>query len=323
MALHLDAQQVSALLDPEIAAFFEKFPSPFGIVNAKTLSASRELMTTEFPYEISGKVSIEQRFVPAVGDQPEVMLRVHRPVGVDGSLPCLVWMHGGGLVMGTANGDDARFESWCQTHQMVAVSVEYRLAPETPYPGPLEDCYVGLRYVHEHAWSLGIDAQRIGVGGSSAGGGLAAGLALLARDRGEIEVSFQLLFYPMIDDRRTNTSASWEVPIWAPESNTFGWTSYLPVTVGGPDVPGYAAAARATDLSGLPPALIVVGGLDGFVDEDVDYAARLNRCGVPTELHVYPGCPHAFDVFAPYSTIAKRTRRDVAEWLTSQLTHQI
>jgi acetyl esterase/lipase len=315
----MHTEDVARLMDSEIAAFLARFPVQFGSLNADSIDASRALMTTVFPYESSGHVRIEEHIVPAENGEPEVVLRVHRPVNAEGPLPCLYWMHGGGLVMGWAKGDDARFESWCQTHQMVAVSVEYRLAPETPYPGPLEDCYRGLRFIQQHAVDLGIDPAQIGIGGSSAGGGLAAGLALLARDRGEIEIQFQLLFYPMIDDRRTTPSASWDVPVWPPQSNTFGWTSYLPDVVGGPDVPGYAAAARATDLTGLPNTLLIVGGLDGFVDEDVAFASRLNQAGVSTELHVYPGGPHAFDVFAPYAALSKRATRDVAEWLSKQL----
>ncbi len=314
----MNTDDIAKLLDPEIAAFFVKYPPMVGTISSDTLEAARATILTP-PYEASGAVTIEDHIVPAQGAEPAVSIRVHRPVGVDGMLPCLVWMHGGGLVMGTAAGADAQFETWCVQHRMVAVSVEYRLAPETPYPGPLEDCYRALRHVHQNATSFGVDANRIGIGGASAGGGLAAGLGLLARDRAEVPVLFQLLVYPMIDDRRTTTSSSWEVPVWNPPSNTFGWTSYLPGIVGGPDVPIYAAAARAQDVSGLPPTHIMVGGLDLFVDEDTDYARRLIQAGVPTELHVYPGAPHAFELFAPYTTIAKRAQRDLAEWLTARL----
>jgi acetyl esterase/lipase len=211
--------------------------------------------------------------------------------------------------------EDLRFDRWCQSLNCVGVAVEYRLAPETPYPGPLEDSYAGLRWVHANAGNLGIDTSRLGIGGASAGGGLAAGLALLARDRGEVPLAFQLLIYPMIDDRITSVSSSWEgVPIWTPASNRTGWAAYLGPLAGG-DVPIYAAASRAEDLRGLPPAMIPVGALDGFLDEDVDYAMRLTHAGVPTELRVYPGGPHGFDGLLPGTPLARRARRDIEEWL--------
>ena len=198
------------------------------------------------------------------------------------------------------------------------MSVEYRLAPETPYPGPLEDCYAGLRWTFEHASDLGVTPDRIGIAGASAGGGLAAALGLLARDRGEVPVAFQLLECPMIDDRQTTSSSQLDgLPIWSRESNTFGWRAYLGDLYGG-DVPAYAAAARAADLAGLPPALVIVGGADGFRDEDIDYALRLNQAGVPTELHVLPGAPHGVQMFTE-SVVARRWNQTVTEWLEQQL----
>jgi acetyl esterase/lipase len=201
----------------------------------------------------------------------------------------------------------------------VGVSVEAGLAPETPYPGPLEDCYEGLRWTYDHADELGVDRARIGIGGVSAGGGLAAGLALLARDRGEVPVAFQLLECPMIDDRQTTSSSRLDgLPIWSRESNEFGWRSYLGDLYGTDDIPPYAAAARAENLVGLPPALVIVGGADGFRDEDIEYALRLNQSGVPTELHVLPGAPHGVQMFMD-SAVARRWGQIVTEWLGLQL----
>src|SRR5690606_2208310 len=142
-----------------------------------------------------------------IDESTGVTIRVHRPIGVDGDLPCVYWMHGGGLVLGSNTGDDLRFDNWCRSLQCVGVSVDYRLAPETPYPGPLEDCYAGLAWVHAQAATLGVDTSRVGIGGASAGAGLAAALALLARDRGAPSVAFQLLIYPMLDDRQITTSS--------------------------------------------------------------------------------------------------------------------
>jgi triacylglycerol lipase len=305
------------LLDPEIAAMLEALPSI--VVSADSLDAMRA-----FPlgatYEPSGQVTFEDHAVaPVGGSGPDVVVRVHRPVGVEGPLPAIYAIHGGGYVLGTYESDDARFESWCVRHRCIGVAVEYRLAPETPYPGPLEDCYAGLAWTTAHAAELGIDPARIGVMGTSAGGGLAAALALLVRDRGELALAFQLLACPMVDDRQVTVSSQLDdLAIWSRESNGFGWRSYLGPLHGTDDVPAYAAPARATDLTGLPPALISVGGADGFRDEDITYALRLSEAGVPTELHVYPGAPHGVQLFAT-SEAARRWNRHEAEWLDLQL----
>jgi acetyl esterase/lipase len=310
---------VSSLLDPEIAAFLAAMPfdigAALGSMNDDTIAAIREGFNAAAPVELSDQVVRE--WVP-VPDTPGVMVRVHRPVAPGPARPCLVWMHGGGLVLGTAEADDPRFDRWCQMFDIVGVSVEYRLAPETKYPGPLEDCYAALRWVHDNAASLGVDPARIGIGGASAGGGLCAGLGLLARDRGEVPVAFQLLIYPMIDDRQVTVSSRWIDPIWPPSANLYGWTAYLGAAKGGPDVPIYAAAARATDLTGLPPSFVCVGALDGFSDEDIDYAVRLRHAGVPTELHVYEGAPHGFDALLAGTTVSRRCVADMEEWLATR-----
>jgi len=173
--------------------------------------------------------------------------------------------------------------------------------------------------VHANAAVLGVDPARIGIGGASAGAGLAAGLALLTRDRGAIPLAFQLLIYPMLDDRQITPSSGWLDPIWPPAANTYGWTAYLGAAKGGPDVPAYAAPARATDLAGLPPTIISVGAIDGFCDEDIDYAIRLRHAGVPVELHVYPGAPHGFDSLLPGLEISRRAARDMEDWLAARL----
>jgi len=215
--------------------------------------------------------------------------------------------------------NDLRFDRWCTDLGCVGASVEYRLAPEAKYPAAIEDCYAGLAWMHANADALGVDRGCIGIGGESAGGGLAAALGLLARDRAELPVAFQLLIYPMIDDRQITESSQWPDPIWPPNANTYGWSAYLGAQKGADDVPIYAAPARATDLAGLPPTLISVGAIDGFSDEDIDYAVRLRHAGVPVELHVYPGAPHGFDSFAPETATARRANHDMAEWLREQL----
>lgn len=306
---------VEELLDPEIAEALQAMP-PMGGFTLEQLPAIREQRLAQLEaVELSDRVERRDYQVPGLNGAPEVTIRVHRPVGVEGPLPCIYFMHGGGYILGTYAMDDLRFDRWCPKLGCVGVSVEYRLAPETPYPGPLEDSYAGLAWVYQHAAELGIDPARIGIGGASAGGGLAAGLALYARDRGEVPLSFQLLIYPMIDPRRVTESSTWDVPIWPPASNELGWKAYLGELAPDGDLPPYAAPALAADLRGLPPAMVPVGALDGFLDEDVEYAMRLNRSGVPAELHVYPGGPHGFDGIMPGTALARRARHDMEEWL--------
>jgi len=301
------------LLHPDVAAAAELIP--FDEVTAEILPSLRAgLGTVEVP--LSDAVERTDHVVPG---KVEVPVRVHRPAGSDGARPCVYSIHGGGYVIGSYDMDDLLFDELCPKLGVVGVSVEYRLAPETPYPGPLEDCYQGLRWTHEHADELGIDPSCIGVTGVSAGGGLAAALALLARDRGQLPVAFMLLDSPMLDDRQiTPSSQQDKLPVWSRGSNTFGWKSYLGDLYGRDDVPYTAAPARADDLSGLPPAFVSVGAVDGFRDEDVDYAQRLNRADVPTELHVYPGACHGFQM-AREAPVTKQCRRDRDDWLRRQL----
>jgi acetyl esterase/lipase len=298
-------------LDPEIeAALLARGTSP--PLGLDRLAQARNLLASMDGMASSTGVS---RRDYVVAGTPDVTVRVHVPSAVQPAAPCLYHIHGGGYVLGHRSMDDPRFDRWCPSVGLIGVSVEYRLAPETPYPGPLDDCYAGLKWVFEHAEELGIDSTRIGIGGASAGGGLAAALALLARDRGELPVAFQMLAYPMIDDRQTSESSHWEVPSWTPADNEFGWRSYLG-DLYGRDVPYLAAPSRAPDLTGLPSALVYVGTLDGFCDEDVLYAMRLYQAGVPTELHVYSGLPHGFESAAPDAAVTKRCQRTVEEWLT-------
>jgi acetyl esterase/lipase len=255
-----------------------------------------------------------------VAGDPGVPVRVHVPKGdAAGLRPGLFSIHGGGYIGGSYGMYDAMFDRLCPMLGVVGVSVDYRLAPETTYPGPLEDCYHGLLWTFEHADDLGVDRDRIGVLGGSAGGGLAAAVALLSRDRGEVALAFQVLNSPMLDDRQVTRSSQIDgLPIWSRESNALGWRSYLGPLYGTGEVPYTAAPARAADLSGLPPALVTVGAVDGFLDEDVDYALRLNHAGVPAELHVYPGACHGFQL-AVVGEINRQHNRDVEEWLARQI----
>lgn len=229
---------------------------------------------------------------------PPVQVRLHRPVAPGPApVPLVLWVHGGGLVSGTPVQDDATCTAFSRELGAVVAAVRYRLAPAHPGPAAVEDVYAALRGLHARAAHVGIDPSRIAVAGASAGGGLAAAAAQVAHDRGEVPLAFQLLVYPMLDDRTvTRTDHDTRgVRVWTPRSNRFGWTSYLGGPPGADVVPEYVVPARRQDLSGLPPAWIGVGDLDLFHDEDLRYAERLREAGVPCEVHVVPGAFHGFD----------------------------
>lgn len=237
-------------------------------------------------------------------------VRVFTPVDASGPLPALLWIHGGGYVIGSAAMDDATCARFADRLGLFVVSVDYRLAPEHPFPTPLEDCYAGLRWL---ATRTSVDPDRIAVGGMSAGGGLAAALVQMAVDRGDVSPAFQLLVYPMLDDettRRADPDPD-SLRVWSADANRFGWSSYLGDDTGRPE---WAAAARRRDLSGLPPAWIGVGSADLFHDEDLAYARRLEAAGVPCQVDVVDGAYHAFDVIEAKTAVARDfvARRDAA-----------
>jgi acetyl esterase/lipase len=298
-------------LDPEIAAVATTAPARNLLLEG--LDGLRAVTRPTYP--MSPAVALEDHRV-----NDDVFVRVYqtRERG-DGGAPAIFSIHGGGMVIGDVDMDDARFDRWCQMFSCVGVSVHYRLPPETPYPGPLDDCAAGYRWVLDHAEELGVDVGRVGMAGSSAGGGLAAGLALRLRDDGGALPAFLLLEAPMIDDRQQTPSSTQDgLLVWTRESNEFGWRAYLGDLYDSPDVPTYAAAARATDLSGLPPTFVSVGGADGFRDEVVDFAQRLMHAGTPTELHVYAGAPHGVAMFAG-TAVARRFHDDADRWVATLL----
>ncbi len=303
-------------LDPELRAVVEKLPTdrPMNLNEIPKARAGMKKMVTAMLANMPAVegVTSQDRMVPGAKGDPEVRVRVYKANDQKGKLPALLWIHGGGYVMGDIEMDDRLMMQLAKRIGCVAVSVDYRLAPENPFPAPVEDCYAGLKWLSAHAGELGVEPSRIAIGGASGGGGLCAGLALIVRDRGEVPVAFQLLIYPMIDDRNV-TPASHAITdprMWNRESNRLGWKAYLGRDGGGADVSPYAAASRATDLKNLPPAYIPVGALDLFVDENIEYAQRLIQAGVPTELHVYPGAFHGFDLFAPSAKVSKQFKAD-------------
>lgn len=221
----------------------------------------------------------------------------------------LLWIHGGGFAIGAPEQDFLFINGFCGDGDCVAVLPDYRRSTEAPYPAALDDCYLALQWMASHADELGVDVHRLFVGGDSAGGGLTAALCLLARDRGEVRIAFQMPLYPMLDDREeTESSRENDAPVWNTKSNREGWRLYLGAAVGSDNVPAYAAPARAQDLRGLPPACTFVGTIDPFHDETVRFFERLRDAGVPVYIKEFPGCFHGFDLLAYRSAPAREAR---------------
>lgn len=307
------ALDINAQLDEEHIAVLDSMPIRLDL---RDIEAARESAAERRAQmgvaAMPDSVALEDRMAPGPEGAPDVMVRLYRPASLPANAPAFYWVHGGGMVMGNVEQSDPYCARVANELNVLVASVEYRLAPEHPFPAPMDDCYAGLQWFASAAGELGFDRSRLAIGGGSAGGGLAAGLALLARDRGEIDVCFQLLVYPMIDDRNTTRSSHAIVDhrVWNRASNLAGWDAYLAGQAGGDDVSPYAAPARATDLVGLPPTYINVGTLDLFVDEDLEYAHKLMAAGVPVELHVYPGAFHGSPTLVPNSALSKRWAAD-------------
>jgi acetyl esterase/lipase len=268
---------------------------------------------------MGGTFEVEDRQVPGPQGEPDISLLICRPTAPAsaGARPVIYHVHGGGMVIGNNRvGVDVPL-AWAQALDAVVVSVEYRLAPEHPHPAPVEDVYAGLLWTADHAAELGADPERIVIAGASAGGGLCAALALLTRDRKGPQPIGQVLMCPMLDDRN-DTPSTYQMAglgVWDRTANETGWTALLGSRRGGPDVPAYAAPARAEDLSGLPPAFLDVGSAETFRDEVVAYASRIWQAGGVAELHVWPGGFHGFDGFAPQAALSQSARAAHVNWL--------
>jgi acetyl esterase/lipase len=299
-------------IDPQslepLVALYAALPGGFNAIpdiNARraTLNGMLEAMTADLPP--NENVVLEDRVIPGPAGNPDLAVRIYRPANATGPLPGILFLHGGGMVMGTLDTDHLTAVMLCETIGALIVSVDYRLAPENPAPAAIEDCYAGLQWMAEHADELGYTPiDRLAVYGGSAGGGLAIATALVSRDRGGPAIRFLMAPYPQIDDRNETQSSQVivDIGIWDRAGNIEAWEWYL----GGNPADQYSAPTRAIDLTGLPPTFIDVGDQDMFMDEDLEFAHRLKDAHVPVELHVYPGAYHASEVFAPTAELSQR-----------------
>jgi acetyl esterase/lipase len=304
-------------LDPELAQALAAFPAgvdpgahlrDMNVV--KMLRSTLDLLeATGGSLPIDARVTVENRSIAGPDPGAEIPIRIYAPVaGGGGPHAALVFFHGGAFVLGDRYTEELRCLRYAAETPCVVVSVDYRLAPEHPYPAAVDDCFAGLEWTVSHAEELDIDPSRVGVGGSSAGGALAASVALKARDAGGPPLVFQLLNYPVVDDRMDTASmrAFDATPLWTSGATADMWEHYLGDAKTRGDVSPYAAPGRAADLSGLPPAYVLTAELDPLRDEGIEYARRLMEAGVPTELHTVAGACHGFDIIAAEGALGQR-----------------
>ncbi len=307
-------------LDPELRELLADMPL-MSQLTPEALAQLRRLPSTPVDSLLAHRqVDRREVTVPAADGAP-IPLSIFSPAERAAAAPCVYWMHGGGMVMGDRFSQIDIPLEWLDRFGAVVVSVEYRLAPEATGTALVDDCYQGLLWVAEHAAELGIDPARIVVAGASAGGGLAAGVTLLARDRGTPPIAAQMLICPMLDHRNTSTSSrqfSGGPGVWTREMNEFGWRSVLG-DLTGDEVPPYVSPALADDLSGLPATYVDTGSAEVFRDEDADYATRIWAAGGQAELHIWAGGFHGFDALYPQARISATARRTRTEWLARVL----
>jgi acetyl esterase len=298
--------------DPELAQVIPLLPTSGSMDDPIVARAGIEQLMATLNIDVdTSALDIEDLAVLGPEGAPEVGVRVYKPRERAAVVPGLIYLHGGGFVVGNLDTEHAGAVLIATTLGVVVVSVDYRLAPEDPFPAGLEDCYAALRWTHDYAADLGVDRERIGVIGGSAGGGLAAGLALAARDRGGPSLCFQFLGIPELDDRLETPSMRQftDTPLWNRPSAVNSWHWYLGDH--NDEVSAYAAPARSTDLAGLPPAFISTMEFDPLRDEGIIYAMRLLEAGVPVELHQYPGTFHGSSLV----TTASVSRRQATEMI--------
>ncbi len=249
---------------------------------------------------------VEKKKISSTGRDIEILiLRPLKNARPKSKTPGILWIHGGGYRTGmTEMIYMSRALNLVKTYGAVVVTPEYRLSHEAPYPAALEDCYAALKYLKEHIEELGINDSQLMVGGESAGGGLTAALCMYTRDKGEINIAYQMPLYPMIDNEDTESSKDNHAPIWNTKKNHSAWKLYLR-GLEGKEVPAYAAPARQTDYSNLPPAYTFVGDIEPFYCETLTYIENLHKAGIEAKVDVYPNRFHAFDMMMPFKKVSK------------------
>ena len=311
MALGIDAQVLEGL-GPLLEAVGQSEPAPIGDVETRRVNGHRMFDYVATTWQPVPSIKVDKHLLTTADGATVNLGWYHAPGAHPGS--AVLYLHGGGMIFGLEHLGhlyDLAIRDYVATSGVPMLMVDYRIAPEHPHPTPVEDCYAALRWLADNAARLGVDPARIAVMGDSAGGGLAAGVCLLARDRGGPAVAQQLLIYPMLDDRpQTPDPQLLPFLTWTYDDNLTGWGALLGESAGTDTVSPYAAPARATDLTGLPATYIDVGDLDIFRDEDIMYARGLADAGVPTELHLHPGCPHAFEALARAAEVSQRAISD-------------
>jgi acetyl esterase/lipase len=313
---------MSLTLDPEIAAALAPMaesgfaPPAVGDIAGRRAMWEPIIGAASAAQPIPADVTTSEHHATA-DDGAQIKLRWYAKDGAEPG-PAVLFFHGGGYIFGHIDLFDGPVSRYVSASGVAFMSVEYRRAPEHPFPTPLEDAYAALRWLHEHAGELGVDPDRIAVMGDSAGGGMAAALTILTRERGGPKIARQILLMPMLDDRtREPDPHIAPFALWSYDDSATAWPALLGDAAGGPDVPATAAPARLEDATGLPPAYIEVGQIDVFRDEDLAYATKLSRAGVPVEFHLHPGAPHEFDSIAFASDVARRAIADRVRVLKS------
>ena len=261
---------------------------------------------------LARKVSFEEKYITRE-DGSKLRICVYSPKEKKEGVPGVLWIHGGGYAIGIPEQDFSFVQSFVLASGCVVVAPDYTNSPTAPYPAALNDCYAALEWLRDNGSGYGMRPDQIFVGGDSAGGGLCAAITLLARDRGEISIAFQMPLYPMLDDRMiTPSSQNNDAPIWNTKSNELGWELYLGEGYKTDNVSKYASPARETDYSNLPPTLTYVGDIEPFTDETVEYVENLKKAGVEVKFRIFEGCFHGFDLFS-FTTPAKEARRFLTE----------
>ncbi|MFF1963506.1 alpha/beta hydrolase [Streptomyces sp. NPDC058232] len=309
-------------LDPELRELLADMPL-MSQLSPEVLAQLRQLPSTPVEPLLAHRQAERREVTVPAKDGAPIPLSIFSPANTDRTIaaPCVYWMHGGGMVMGDRFSQIDIPLEWLDEFDAVVVSVDYRLAPEATGTTLVDDCYQGLLWVAEHSAELGIDPARIVVAGVSAGGGLAAGVTLLARDLGTPAIAAQMLICPMLDHRNTSTSSrqySGGPGVWTREMNAFGWRCVLG-DLTDHEVPEYVSPSLADDLSGLPTTYIDTGSAEVFRDEDTDYATRIWADGGQAELHVWAGGFHAFDALYPQARISAAARQTRTAWLARLL----